>query len=170
MISKKMEAAINKQINLEIQSALLYLQMSAHFAHENLNGFGHWMRVQHQEELIQANKLFDYVLQRDGEVALTAVAAPPRSWKTTLAACEAAYAAEVNNTKQINALMDQAIKENDHATRVILEWFVEEQVEEESSALNLIKQVQLAGNAAGAILLLDRELGARQAGAAAAEE
>jgi ferritin len=163
MISKKMEAAINKQINLEIQSALLYLQMSAHFAKENLSGFGHWMRIQHSEELVHANRLFDYLLQRDGEVALTAVAAPPRSWKSTLAACEAAYAAEVNNTKQINTLMDQAIKENDHATRVILEWFVEEQVEEESSALNLIKQVQLAGNAAGAILLLDRELGARQA-------
>lgn len=169
MISKKMEAAINKQINLEIQSALLYLQMSAHFAQENLSGFGHWMRIQHQEELLHANKLFDYLLQRDGEVGLTAVAAPPRAWKSTLAACEAAYAAEVNNTKQINALMDQAIKENDHATRVILEWFVEEQVEEESSALNLIKQVQLAGNAAGAILLLDRELGARQTGAPAAE-
>jgi ferritin len=161
MISKKMETAINKQINLEIQSALMYLQMSAHFAHENLNGFAHWMRIQHSEELVHANRLFDYLLQRDGEVALTAVAAPPRSWKTTLASCEAAYAAEVNNTRQINALMDQAIKENDHATRVILEWFVEEQVEEESSALNLIKQVQLAGNAAGAILLLDREVGAR---------
>ncbi len=162
MISKKMEAAINKQINLEIQSALLYLQMAAHFAHENLNGFSHWMRIQHSEELVHANKLFDYLLQRDGEVSLTAVAAPPKTWRSTLAACEAAYNAEVNNTKQINALMDQAIKENDHATRVILEWFVEEQVEEESSALNLIKQVQLAGNAAGAILLLDRELGGRQ--------
>ena len=162
MISKKMETAINKQINLEIQSALMYLQMSAHFAHENLNGFAHWMRIQHSEELVHANRLFDYVLQRDGEVSLTAVAAPPRSWKSTLAACEAAYAAEVNNTKQINALMDQAIKENDHATRVILEWFVEEQVEEESSALNLIKQVKLAGNEPGAILLLDRELGGRQ--------
>jgi ferritin len=163
MISKKMESAINKQINLEIQSALLYLQMSAHFAHENLNGFSHWMRIQHSEELVHANKLFDYLLQRDGEVALTAVAAPPQSWKSTVAACEAAYAAEVNNTKQINSLMDQAIKENDHATRVILEWFVEEQVEEESSSWNLIKQVQLAGNAAGAILLLDRELMGRQA-------
>jgi len=166
MISKKMEAAINKQINLEIQSALLYLQMSANFAKENLNGFSHWMRIQHSEELVHANKLFDYILQRDGDVTLTAVAAPPRTWKSTLAACEAAYNAEVTNTKQINALMDQAIKENDHATRVILEWFVEEQVEEESSALNLIKQVQLASGAAGAILLLDRELGARQAGPA----
>lgn len=162
MLSKKMETAINNQINLEIQSALLYLQMSAHFAHENLNGFSHWMRIQHQEELVHANKLFDYVLRRDGHVVLEAVSAPPKTWRSTLAACEAAYNAEVNNTKQINALMDQAIKENDHATRVILEWFVEEQVEEESSALNLIKQVQLAKNEPGAVLMLDRELGGRQ--------
>ena len=162
MLSKKMETAINNQINLEIQSALLYLQMSAHFAHENLNGFSHWMRIQHTEELVHANKLFDYVLRRDGHVLLDAVAAPPKMWRSTLAACEAAYNAEVNNTKQINSLMDQAIKENDHATRVILEWFVEEQVEEEQSSLNLIKQVQLAGTDAGAVLLLDRELGVRQ--------
>ena len=162
MLSKKMETAINNQINLEIQSALLYLQMSAHFAHENLNGFSHWMRIQHQEELVHANKLFDYVLRRDGTVALDAIAAPPKTWRSTLAACEAAYNAEVNNTKQINSLMDQAIKENDHATRVILEWFVEEQVEEESSSLNLIKQVQLAKNEPGAVLMLDRELGGRQ--------
>jgi ferritin len=165
MFSTKMQAAINKQINLEIQSALLYLQMSAHFAQENLNGFSHWMRIQHQEELVHANKLFDYVLRRDGNVTLDAIAAPPKSWRSTLAACEAAYNAEVNNTRQINALMDQAIKENDHATRVILEWFVEEQVEEEQSALNLIKQVKIAGNDAGAVLLLDRELGGRQPGA-----
>jgi ferritin len=170
MISKKMEAAINKQINLEIQSALLYLQMSAHFAHENLNGFSHWMRIQHQEELNHAGKLFDYVLQRDGEVTLTTIAIPQKDWKSTLAACQAAYNAEVNNTKQINALMDQAIKENDHATRVILEWFVEEQVEEESSALNLIKQVELADGAPGAILLLDRELGGRTPDAGGGKE
>ena len=73
MFSKKMEAAINKPVTLEIQSALLSLQMAAHFAHQNLNGFAHWMRIQHPEELVHANKLFDYVLQRDGEVALTAL-------------------------------------------------------------------------------------------------
>jgi len=162
MLSKKMETAINHQINLEIQSALQYLQMSAYFSSENLNGFAHWMRVQYQEELVHANKLFDYVIRRDGNVSIEGIAAPPTAWKSSLAACQAGYAAEVNNTKQINALMDQAIKENDHATRVILEWFVEEQVEEENSALNLIEQVKLAGSESGAILLLDRELGARQ--------
>jgi ferritin len=161
MISKKMEAAINQQINQEIFSAHMYLQMSAYFASRNLNGFAHWFRIQYQEELVHAGKLFDHVLMRDGEVALTAVAAPTQTWKSTLAACEAAYNAEVKNTKQINALMDAATKENDHATRVILQWFVEEQVEEESSAMNLVEQVKLSGDQPGAILILDRELGAR---------
>lgn len=163
MLSKRMETAINHQINLEIQSALQYLQMSAYFSQENLNGFAHWMRIQYQEELMHAGKLFDYVIRRDGNVVIEAIAAPPKSWKSTLTACQAGYQAEVNNTKQINSLMDQAIKENDHATRVILEWFIEEQVEEESSANNLIEQVKLAGDSSGAILLLDRELGGRQA-------
>lgn len=161
MISKKMEAAINQQINLEIYSAHMYLQMSAYFASRNLNGFAHWFRLQYQEELIHAGKLLDHVLMRDGNVALTAVAAPTQTWKSTLVACQAAYQAEVNNTKQINALLDAAAKENDHATRVILQWFVEEQVEEESSSMNLVEQVKLADGAPGAILILDRELGGR---------
>jgi ferritin len=161
MISKKMESAINQQINQEIFSAHMYLQMSAYFASRNLNGFAHWFRIQYQEELIHAGKLFDHVLMRDGNVALTAVAAPTKTWKSTLAACESAYQAEVNNTKQINLLMDAAAKENDHATRVILQWFVVEQVEEESSALNLVEQVKLTGDNSGAVLILDRELGSR---------
>jgi ferritin len=161
MISKKMETAVNQQINQEIFSAHMYLQMSAYFASRNLNGFAHWFRIQYQEELIHAGKLFDHVLMRDGKVSLTAVSAPTQTWKSTLAACEAAYQAEVKNTKQINVLMDAATKENDHATRVILQWFVEEQVEEESSALNLVEQIKLTEDAAGAILILDRELGAR---------
>lgn len=166
MISKKMEAAINQQINQEIYSAHMYLQMSAYFAGRNLNGFAHWFRIQYQEELVHAGKLFDHVLMRDGDVTLTAVAAPTQNWKSTLAACQAAYDAEVKNTKQINALMDAAAKENDHATRVILQWFVEEQVEEESSAMNLVEQVKLADDAPGAILILDRELGGRTQDAA----
>jgi ferritin len=161
MISKKMETAINQQINQEIFSAHMYLQMSAYFASRNLNGFSHWFRLQYQEELVHAGKLFDHVLMRDGHVKLTAVSAPTQTWKSTLAACQAAYQAEVNNTKQIDALMDAAAKEKDHATRVILQWFVEEQVEEESSSMNLVEQVKLAGDDSSATLILDRELGGR---------
>jgi len=161
MLSKKMEKALNQQINQEMESAYIYLSMSAYFAENSLNGFAHWMRMQYQEELMHAGKIIDYVLERNGKVTLTAVAAPPKEWASTLAACQSAYRAEVTNTKQINKLTDMAINEPDHATRVFLEWFVSEQIEEESSSMDLVDQVKLAGNAPGAIFILDRELGGR---------
>ena len=161
MLSKKMEKALNAQINQEMESAYIYLSMSAYFADHSLNGFAHWMRMQYQEELAHASKIIDYVLERDAKVSLTQIAAPPKSWSSTLSACQFAYKAEVKNTKQINKLTDQAINEPDHATRVFLEWFVSEQIEEESSAMDLVDQVKLAGNAPGAIFILDRELGGR---------
>lgn len=165
MLSKKMENALNKQINQEMFSAYMYLSMSAYFAEKNLDGFSHWMRLQFQEELGHAGKIFDYLIERDGKVSLGAIDAPQKSWRGTLAACEAAYKAEVQNTKQINTIMDLAFKEGDHATRVTLQWFVEEQIEEEASALRLIEQLKLAGNDPGALMLIDRELAGRQSGA-----
>jgi len=160
MLSKKMETAINQQINQEIYSAYMYLAMSTHFAERNLNGFAHWMRMQYHEELMHGERLIDYLINRSAKVALGAIQKPAATWKTTVAAVDAAYKAEVKNTQQINLLMDQAIKERDHATRVILQWFVEEQVEEEAQALNLVEQVKMAKDAA-ALFILDRELGAR---------
>jgi ferritin len=161
MLSKKMEKSLNDQINQEMASAYMYLSMSAYFSTMNMNGFSHWMRIQYEEELTHAGKIVDYLLERDGVVALTSIKAPPRTWKSTLVAVKAAYTAEVQNTKQINVIMDLSIKEADHATRVHLEWFVSEQIEEESTALNVVEQVKLAGNAPGAMFILDRELGAR---------
>jgi len=162
MLSKKMETAINKQINQEFYSGYMYLSMAAYFAEKNLNGFSHWMRLQFSEELAHAGKLFDYLIDRDGTVVLSPVKAPPKTWASTKAAVAAAYKAEVENTKQINEIMDLTFKERDHATRVILQWFVEEQVEEEASALHLVEQVKLAGSEPSAILIIDRELAARQ--------
>lgn len=163
MLSKKMETALNKQINQELFSAYQYMGLSAYFAQKNLNGFAHWMRVQAQEEIMHSGKLFDYVVNRNGKITLSVIKAPSETWKDALAALQAAYKAETTNTKQINAVMDQAIKENDHATRVILQWFVEEQVEEESSALELVEQVKVALKSPSAMFILDRELGARPA-------
>ena len=167
MLSKKMEAALNKQINQEMYSSYLYLSMAAYFAEKNLNGFSHSMRLQFQEELVHAGKLFDYMIDRDAKVALSPIDAPPKSWRSTLAACEAAYKAEVQNTKQISNIMDLAFKEGDHATRVILQWFVEEQIEEESTALTVVEQVKLADGEPSALFLIDRELGARNPDSAA---
>ena len=163
MLSKKMETALNQQINQELFSAYQYMALAAYFAEKNLNGFAHWMRMQAQEEIMHSGKLFDYVVDRNGTIDLKTIKAPPKSWRDPLAALKAAYNAEVTNTKQINMIMNHAIKENDHATRVILQWFVEEQVEEESSALDLVEQVKLAQKSASAMFILDRELGARTA-------
>ncbi len=162
MISKKMEQALNQQINQEFASAYIYLSLAAYFSRRNLNGFAHWMRLQFSEELEHAGKLFDHVIARDGNVTLTTVPAPPSEWSSTESAVQAAYDAEVQNTAQINTIMNVAADEGDHATRVMLQWFVEEQVEEEASALTLVEQVRLAGDNSGALFILDRELGARQ--------
>lgn len=161
MLSKKMETALNKQINQELFSAYQYMGLSAYFAEQNLNGFAHWMRMQAQEEIMHSGKLFDYVVHRNAKIALSAISAPAATWKDALTALQAAYKAELTNTKQINTVMDMAIKENDHATRVILQWFVEEQVEEESSALDLVEKVKVAQKSPSAMFILDRELGGR---------
>jgi len=162
MISKKMESALNQQINQEFASAYLYLSLAAHFARHNFNGFAHWMRLQFSEELNHAGKLFDHVIERNGDVTLTSVPAPVAEWGSVAEAVNAAYDAEVNNTAQINTIMNVAHEEGDHATRVMLQWFVEEQVEEEASALTLVEQIRLAGDNPGALFILDRELGSRQ--------
>ncbi len=162
MLSKEIEKAINRQMNQELYSSYVYLSMSAYFEGLNLDGFAHWMRLQAQEEMGHSIKLFDYVLEREGEVELTAVKAPPADWSSPLTACEQALKHEQENTTQINELMNLAFKENDHATRVFLQWFVEEQVEEESSATKLAEKVKLVKDNQGALFILDQELGKRQ--------
>ncbi|MDH3216335.1 MAG: ferritin [Candidatus Krumholzibacteria bacterium] len=161
MIVNKIESAINKQMNLELHSAYIYLSMSAYFDSINLDGFAHWMRLQAQEELGHSLKLYDYLLEREGTVELTAVKAPPAEWKSPLAACQDALKHERVNTKQINVLMELAFAANDHATRVFLQWFVTEQVEEEASASKLVEKVKLAKDDKGALFILDQELGKR---------
>jgi ferritin len=161
MLSDKLEKALNLQIKKELGNSYLYFGMSLYFRGMNLNGFGKWMHVQADEERGHAYKLIDYVIERAGTVQLMEIDAPPRQWKSPLAACEAAYEAECDNSKQINKLMDLALKENDHATSVMLQWFVSEQVEEEAQTTVIVEHVKLAKDAPGPLLMLDHELGHR---------
>jgi len=133
MISKKIEKALNKQINAELYSAYLYLSMVAYFESVNLPGFANWMKVQTQEELMHAMKIYDFVNERGGRVVLKAIEAPPTEWDSPLDAFEATYKHEQKVTGLINNLVNLAIEEKDHATSSFLQWFVNEQVEEESS-------------------------------------
>ena len=158
MISKKIEQAINDQINAELYSAYLYLSMVAYFESVNLSGFATWMKAQTQEEIMHAMKMYDFVNERGGRVILKAIDTPPSEWDSPLAAFEAAYAHEQLVTGRINDLVNLAIEEKDHATNAFLQWFVNEQVEEEMSADNVAQNLKIANEAPGALFMLDREL------------
>ena len=162
MMTPKVQKAMNQQVNMEAYSAYIYLSISAYFAKTNLEGFAHWMRLQAEEELQHAMKLFDHILERDGDAQLMAVKAPPSDWKTPLAAVTAALKHEKKNTALINALVGLAKSEKDHATDNFLQWYVQEQVEEEAQAQALVDKVKLIGNSGGALFILDQELAKRQ--------
>ena len=163
MLSKKMETAINKQINAELYSGYMYLAMSSYFASINLPGFAGWMKAQAGEELGHAMKFFGTVIERGGRATLDAVDKPPVKWASPLAAFEAVYEHEVKVTGLINKLAELAAAENDHATGVFLQWFITEQVEEEASADAVVQKLKMIKEAPGGLFMLDRELGQRGA-------
>lgn len=160
-ISKKMEKALNAQINAEMYSSYLYLSMAADLEGKALSGFSNWMKIQAQEELYHAMKLYDYVHERGGAVTLDAIEAPQIEWKDPLALFQAAYKHELLVTSLINGLVDLAIKEKDHATNNFLQWYVEEQVEEEASADEVVQKLKLIGGKGHGLFMMDKELGAR---------
>ncbi len=161
MMSKKMEKALNEQINAEAYSAYLYLAMAAYFEAENLPGLASWMRIQTQEETAHALKFFDFVNERRGRVVLKAIDQPQKEWKSPLAAFEAAFEHEQLVTGRINDLVNLAVEEKDHATGAFLQWFVNEQVEEETSVDRIVQMLKMAEKAPGAMFMIDRELGQR---------
>ena len=163
MINKGMEKALNGQINAEMYSFYLYLAMSVHFQQANFAGLAGWMRAQAQEEMGHAMKFIDYLHERGGAVALTAIDQPKGEWPSVLAAFEAAYAHEKSITKRINDLMDKAIAAKDHATANFLQWFVKEQVEEEAALDPIVMRLQAIGDHPGALYYLDHQLGKRGA-------
>ena len=162
MMGKKMEEALNGQVNAELYSSYLYLSMSAYFESLNLRGFANWMRVQAQEELVHAMKIYDHIIERGGRVILRAVEAPPTEWASPLAVFEQVYGHEQKVTGLINDLVDLATAENDHATKSFLQWFVDEQVEEEASANEVLQKLKLVGKAPDRLFIIDRELAERE--------
>jgi ferritin len=162
MLNKKVEKALNEQINAELYSSYLYLSMAAWFESQNLRGFASWMRVQAREENTHAMKFFDFVNERRGTVTLKEIGAPTREWKSPLAAFEAAFEHEQYITGRINDLVNLATAEKDHATAEMLQWFVKEQVEEEASADSIVQQLKMANNAPGALFMIDHILGERK--------
>jgi ferritin len=170
MLGKRLEEAINEQINKELYSAYLYLSMSAYCEAENLPGAARWMRVQAQEELGHALKLFDHVTARKGRVVLKAIEMPPPVWKSPLVMFEEVLAHERKVTGLINRLYEVALSENDFATQRELQWFITEQGEEEESAGRAVDQLKKVGTEPMGLLALDRQLGERGAADAGKDE
>ncbi|MBC6936915.1 MAG: ferritin [Chloroflexi bacterium] len=161
MLSEKMQAALNAQINMEFFASYQYLAMAAYFESENLMGFANWMHMQSQEENMHAMKFYNYINDRRGRVTLQALDMPKTAWSSPLEAFEDALKHEQKVTAKINALVDLAIQESDHATNSFLKWFVDEQVEEEANVDAVIQDLKRIGSASQGLFMLDRELAQR---------
>jgi len=161
MISEKMTAAINEQINWELYSSYLYFSMAAYFDSINLKGCSSWMRVQAMEEQAHVKKFYDFLTARGGRVILSEIKAPPSEWESPLAAFEEVLKHEQSVTALINGLVDLAIELKDHASNSCLQWFVTEQVEEEESAADVVQSLKLNADNPGGLFIVDKELAQR---------
>jgi ferritin len=156
-----MEKALNRQVNAELYSAYLYQSMHAWFLGRSLDGFASWMQAQALEEVSHAMKIYHFVAERGGNLTLEAIDKPPSTWDAPVAVFKDVLAHERKVTGMINDLVNLAQEEKDHATNQFLQWFVEEQVEEESSADSVLQKIKLSGDKGNALFMMDKELGAR---------
>jgi ferritin len=159
MLSEKMEAALNAQINMELTAYYTYLSMSAYFEANNLPGFAAWMYHHAEEEMEHAMRIYRYVHSRLGRVTLQGIPQPPNEWDTPLEVFEDAFKHERKVTKAIDDLVRQARAEEDFATDSFLQWFVDEQVEEEEIVDAAIQKLKLVGQEGPGLYMLDREMG-----------
>jgi ferritin len=163
MLNDAMQDAVNEQINNELFAMYSYLSMSAYCEHKQFRGCAHWMRVQSQEEHVHAMRLYDFLISRQGRVKLRPIAEPQFDFASVPEVFQSAYKQEQKVTAQINSLYEMAFKEKAFAALVELEWFINEQVEEEQTARDIVYKFQLVKDDPAALLDLDRELGARAA-------
>ena len=161
MINEKMKNAFNDQINKELYSEYLYLAMKSKFAEMNLQGFVNWFNVQVQEEHAHAMGMYDYVHERGGKVELFAIDKPEVEGKTPLEVFKQVLKHEEFVTSRINALMDVAEEVKDRAALSFLDWYLKEQVEEESSVGGVLATLKLIGDDKKALLMLDKDLATR---------
>jgi ferritin len=160
-LSKNLQDAFNEQIREELASAYIYLSMAAYFEDQNLPGFAHWMEVQSQEEMSHAMKFYGHVNERGGRVWLQAIPEPPAEFEGPLDVFQKALEHERYISGRIIDLYKLAQKEGEYASYSLLQWFVDEQVEEEDSASEIVELLKLAGEKGHALIMLDRQLAQR---------
>ncbi len=161
MLKETVQKMLNQQLNAELYSSYEYLAMSAYFESENLSGFSKWMRVQSQEEYGHAIKFYNYLLEARGKISFMQIEAPKVGWHSAEEVFQDTFKHEQKVTESIYKLVDQSIVEKDHATNIFLQWFVTEQVEEESTASKIHDRIKLIGDDKSGLLYLDHELGQR---------
>jgi len=161
MIHKSIEDALNTQINLEQYSAQLYVAMSAHCEGKSFRGFGHWLRVQAQEETAHAMKLVTFVLDRGGQLELKALPSPPKDFGSIIQVFEKILEHEKSISTSINALFELSRQQKDYASEITLQWYVTEQVEEEANVGRILEQLRAVGEKGGGIWYLDSKMGKR---------
>jgi len=166
MISEVMQKSLLEQLNKEFYSAYLYLAMSAHSHQMDLNGAAHWFMIQYEEEVAHGTKIYNYLIDQGVDVELEAIEKPPKSFGDLRETFQASLAHEQKMTGYLNELSDQALKEKDHATYNLLQWFVTEQVEEEATVGEIISKLKIVGKDGYGLLMIDNELASRSAATA----
>jgi ferritin len=161
MIGERLNSAINDQIKNELESYYIYLSMAAYLHSKSLDGMGHWMRAQAHEEMIHAMKFIEHLIDRDGKVVLQDLKQLKTEWSSPLEAFQDAFEHEKFISSKINDLTTIAREEKDYASEPILAWFTDEQIEEEASTGKIADELEMIGEDKSALLMLDRELGAR---------
>ncbi len=161
MFTENMLAELNKQHNYELYSAYLYMAMEAYFHEKGLSGFANFFKVQTEEERAHARIFYEFIIRKGGSVTLDAIERPEADFESPLGLFKKALAHEEFVTSRINTLVDIAIGDKDHATNSFLQWFVDEQVEEEESFQGIVQKLELIGTDVHALLMLDAELAQR---------
>ena len=161
MISKKMAKGITRQINRELYSGYLYLAMSSYAQDIGLQGVANWFYVQMQEEFSHAEKMYRYLQQQNVRAMLEAIESPPQDFSSVKDLFKKTLEHEKQVTSMINDLVVLAVEEKDMATGIMLQWFVSEQVEEESNAGDMLRKLEIFGDKGDALLMMDRDLAQR---------
>ncbi len=161
MLSKELEKALIEQLNREFHSSYLYLGMSVYCAREGYNGCASWFVVQYQEEVSHGMKLFKYLEEQDAHITLPEIKGVGVEFDSLMDVFKKSLAHERYMTKNLNELSDMAMKDKDHATYNLLQWYVTEQVEEEATVKGIIDNIKLVGDNGYGLYTIDKELGAR---------
>ncbi len=161
MLKPKIQDALNDQINAELYSSYLYYAMAGYYESIDLPGHASWMRVQAQEELFHVNKFYSYIVEKDGRIDMKPIDGPPNEWESAVDAMTKAHEHEHIVSDRINKLVDLARDESDHATYNFLQWFVDEQVEEEASTQDAVRKLKMVGTDGAGLYMVDNEMAAR---------